>query len=330
MKMSKSKRRRLILEREESFTRWHTAAIEFVSSPPPEITSWSQLPPFPQGCVPGVPISKTTVRIPQNWRERKEEYVMRLASFLLSYSYNIYENTALTAFAFTPSPTLGIVKQCGEIVAIYWFEFTIEGGLVQITSRKSIYSSNTPVLQPIMPGAAQAMIAQNPSKMKEMKILHKKHKAETEKALKETWTSWHSLIISAVFKTIGNVLKYIGEHFVLFFIYWFILVLLEYIIKELLDYRIEFFKQRDAFHLLILTFPLIVEYIYIVSRDINNNEEYFRTRNQYSLSLVYFPSSITTQQEIMNWLGHSDDLKVFNERVGLGLKQLQTFAENQE
>lgn len=311
MKMSKSKRRRLILEREESFTRWHTAAIEFVSSPPPEITSWSQLPPFPQGCVPGVPISKTTVRIPQIWRERKEEYVMRLASFLLSYSYNIYENTALTAFTFAPSPTLGIVKQCGEIVAIYWFEFTIDGGLVQIATRKSIYGSNTQLLQPIMPGAAQVMMAQNPSDIKEMKVLHKKHTADVAKALMNSWTSWLSLIGSSIFAMLS--------HFqIAFAVAWFLWMLL----------MLRFITPETGYA--ILSLMAIASFLYLLTKKINENEDKFRVLIQYSLSLVYFPTSITTQQKIMEWLSYSNDLKVFNERVGLGLNQLQTFAENQE
>lgn len=306
----------------------------YASVPPSLITDWSQLPPFPPGCTPGLPISKTTVRIPQAWRDRKHEYVMRLASFVLSYTYNLYEHTALTAFARTPDACLGIAKQCGNQVAIHWFEFTIDGGLVQVATRKSVYESRHLLFQPLMPAAARTMMAEMPSSRSELKAAHERHTAEVTKAVNRYWTSWRTA--KMVGHTTWQTIRGIGAALVpTLFCSGCFVGMLQFVVQKITDTTEDEAQQLSiriavclvAFFLLVS--PPIV-FFDSMSESKKADISRFRDDQPWSLSFLYFQSSVRTEELAMQSLGKSHDQQVFDERMGGVLKELQAYAENQE
>jgi hypothetical protein len=327
----------LILEREEAFTRWHTLAMGYASVPPSHITDWSQLPPFPPGCTPGVPISKTTVRIPQAWRGRKHEYVMRLASFVLSYTYNLYEHTALTAFATTPSPCLGIVKQCGNEVAIHWFEFTIDGGLVQVATRHSIYAARTQLFQSTMPARALDMIQDRPDQGTMLRGIAARHSKTINKSVRQYWPPFRLLRGFWGFTSASgrwtSPLTLVVVGMVAAWGTGIVAPLILVLFNSL--FQIDISQERMPVLLASTWLGLVVTGCLIptLGRVIAEHKRciaQFRRDVLWSLSFLYFPALTTTAEEWQEALGKSHDQQSFTERMGGVLKELQAYAENQE
>lgn len=138
----KKEMRALIEKRQVDFVAWYRAAEGWAAHPPRQFVNWSELPRLPEGVVTGHQLSKTTLRIPLAFQDRKQRFLLEIATNLYGMAHTFYESAIRLEYApVGDTHCLGIVKQCGQHLAIYWFCLSIEGNLVQVDSRYSAFNA---------------------------------------------------------------------------------------------------------------------------------------------------------------------------------------------